>query len=76
LHRLPGFLQPRPEKRALVLGLDAQGRVVHNLQYAGADAYAPVTSVREHDGWLYLGSLTERGVGRIRAPSTLAGAQR
>ncbi len=74
--RLPGFLQPKPEKRALVLGLDAQGRVIHNLQYAGDDAYAPVTSVREHDGWLYLGSLTERGLGRIRVPAASAGAQR
>jgi hypothetical protein len=32
--------------------------------------------VREHDGWLYLGSLTERGVGRIRAPAPLPGTQR
>lgn len=69
VHRLPGFLQPRPAKRAMIVGLDTEGRVRHNLQYAGADAYAPITSVREHDGWLYLGSLTERGVGRIAAPA-------
>ncbi len=67
--RLPGFLQPKPEKRAWILGLDVNGHVSHNLQYAGEDAYAPITSVREHDGWLYLGSLTERGVGRIRVPA-------
>jgi sugar lactone lactonase YvrE len=68
VRRLPAFLQPHPETRAIVLGLDRNGHVVHNLQYAGADAFAPVTSVLEQDGWLYLGSLTAQGIARVRAP--------
>jgi strictosidine synthase len=50
-----------------VLGLDADGRVVHNLQDDGA-RYHYVTGVREHDGWLYLGSLVETAVARVRLP--------
>lgn len=63
--RLPSFLQPKPAKHAFVLGLDLDGKVVANLQYVGDDAYAPITSVREHGPWLYFGSLTYPAVGRI-----------
>ncbi len=66
--RLPMWLQPQPARHAFVLGIDEQGRVVANLQHAAADAYAPVTSVREHGGWLWLGSLTRDALGRVRAP--------
>jgi sugar lactone lactonase YvrE len=63
--RLPAILQPRPEHRAFVLGLDLQGHVVANLQHGGRDAYAPITSVREFGPWLYFGSLTETAIGRL-----------
>lgn len=68
MYRLPDFLTPKAEPHAIVLGLNAQGEVVHNLQDASAEAYAPVTSVEEADGWLYLGSLTAAGYARIRVP--------
>jgi hypothetical protein len=42
--------------------------VTHYLEYSGGDAYAPITSVRQHEGWLYLGSQTQRGIARIRKP--------
>ena len=66
--RLPMWLQPQPARHAFVLGIDQQGRVVANLQHAAPDAYAPVTSVREHGGWLWLGSLSREALGRVRAP--------
>lgn len=66
--RLPRALQPLPPRHGIVLGLDLDGRVIHNLQDRGEDAYAPITSAREHDGWLYLGSLSEDAVARIRVP--------
>lgn len=56
--RLPQFLQPQPAAHAFVLGLNEAGDVTHNLQHAAADAFHPVTSVIEHQGKLYLGSLT------------------
>lgn len=71
VHRLPDFLQPKPVMHAFVLGLDLDGKVVANLQYKAADAYAPITSVEEHGGWLYLGSLSYPALGRIRVDEVL-----
>jgi sugar lactone lactonase YvrE len=68
MFRLPRLLQPQPARHAIVLGLDGGGAVRHNLQYAGKDAFAPVTAVVEHDGWLYLASLTQNGIARLRLP--------
>ena len=73
--KLPAFLQPRPRKHAFVLGLDAQGNVIANLQYAGDDAYAPITSVREKGPWLYFGSLTADAIGRLPLNQVVPGAQ-
>jgi hypothetical protein len=63
--KLPAFLQPRPKRHAFVLGLDTDGKVVANLQYAAEDAFAPITSVREHGQYLYFGSLTYPAIGRL-----------
>ncbi|HXG27551.1 MAG TPA: SMP-30/gluconolactonase/LRE family protein [Nevskiales bacterium] len=67
--RLPEALQPKPARHAFVLGLDENGKVIHNLQDAGKNAYAPITSVEQEGDWLYLGSLTQPSIGRIKAPS-------
>ncbi|MGW0044885.1 SMP-30/gluconolactonase/LRE family protein [Rhodococcus sp. NPDC003348] len=60
-------VQPDPERRAWVLGLDARGSIRHNLR-GPEGGYSPVTGVRESGGSLYLGSLTADGVARIPAP--------
>lgn len=75
ISKLPAFLQPRPKQHAFVLGLDHDGKVVANLQYAGDDAYAPITSVRQHGPFLYFGSLTYPAVGRLPLNQAIAGAQ-
>ncbi len=62
---LPERLQPQPARHGLVLGFSPDGRLADNLQDPGG-GYAPITGVREHDGWLYLGSLTERAIARVR----------
>ncbi len=67
--RLPQALQPKPARHAFVLGLDENGTVIHNLQDAGGNAYAPITSVEQEGEWLYLGSLTQPSIARIKAPS-------
>lgn len=66
--RLPLWIQPQPEHQALVLAVDESGRVVEWLEDASPGAFAPVTSVREHAGTLWLGSLEEQALGRIAAP--------
>lgn len=68
IDRLPDRFQPEPVRYGFVLGIDEDGEVVHNLQGPSA-TYSVITGVREHDGWLYLGSLDERAVARVRAPA-------
>jgi hypothetical protein len=67
LLRLPAALQPAPERYPFVLGLDAEGRVAQNLQDPDGH-FAQISSVQEHAGFLYFGSLGENAVGRLRAP--------
>ncbi len=62
---LPENLQPQPVRHSFVLGFDGDGEVTHNLQDPEG-GYAPITGAREHDGWLYLGSLTEPAIARVR----------
>lgn len=67
--RLPEALMPAPGRYGFVLGLDANGRVVHNLQ-GPADSFVQISSVEEHDGSLYLGSLIEDAIGRLPVPGS------
>ena len=66
--RLPELLQPAPERYAFVLGLDADGRIVHNLQNPSGQPFAIITSVEQVGTVLYLGSLEEPALARIAAP--------
>jgi sugar lactone lactonase YvrE len=59
---LPERLQPAAIKALWVLGLDTDGRVVHDLRGPG-DEFTMVTGVRVHEGKIYLGSLVERAIG-------------
>src|SRR5882724_7688033 len=63
--RLPKFLQPAPQRYAFVLGLDANGRVVDNLQDGSANCYAEIANAVERNGVLYFGSIGESAVGRF-----------
>ncbi|MFE9577761.1 SMP-30/gluconolactonase/LRE family protein [Nocardia sp. NPDC006044] len=64
---LPEWMRPKPARTVWVLGVDFAGNVVHDLQTEGTN-FAMVTGVVEHDGMLYLGSLTESAVGVTRVP--------
>jgi sugar lactone lactonase YvrE len=66
--RLPRFVQPEPAPHALAVAVDESGRIVETLQDASPAAFSPVTSVREHGGFLWLGSLEQPALGRIPAP--------
>ena len=66
--RLPRWLQPDAARAAWALAIDEQGRVVASLRDSAPTAYAPLTSVRERDGVLWLGSLEREALGRIAAP--------
>ena len=64
--RLPSFMQPSPSRHGFVVALDPEGRVTQTLQDPSGRHYALVSSAVEHDGALYLGSLGEDAVGRVR----------
>jgi sugar lactone lactonase YvrE len=74
LGRLPSSAFPEGT-HAFVLALDLEGKVISNLQYSGTDAYAPITSVREHGPWLYFGSNACAAIGRIPLNQVVPGAQ-
>lgn len=66
---LPEAVKPSAARIAFVLGLSPDGEVRHNLQGSG-ERFHYITGVREHDGWLYLGSETHAvtALARIRVP--------
>lgn len=64
-YRLPEALQPGPSQHAYVLALNPEGEVLADLQHVGEGAYAPITSAIEHEGTLYLGSLSAPAIGRV-----------
>jgi sugar lactone lactonase YvrE len=66
LFRLPEALHPAPALYAHLVGISPEGRVTHNAQASGEGAFAPITSVVRQGEWLYLGSLSYPGIGRIR----------
>ncbi len=68
------FLPAPVKPQAFALAFDASGKLAANLQYDGADAFYPITSVREHpNGYLYLGSLTADSLARVKTPPPPAG---
>jgi sugar lactone lactonase YvrE len=65
VQKLPESLQPQPVRYSFVLGFDEQtGVVTHNLQDPSG-GYAPITSARQHEDRLWLGSLTEPALAAI-----------
>jgi sugar lactone lactonase YvrE len=68
LWRLP-FLVNTPTKGVgYILGLNLEGNVIHNLQDPSGDYYSNTTSVIEQEGYLYIGSFSASGIGRVPAP--------
>lgn len=66
LFRLPEALHPEPALYAHLIGVNPEGLVTQSAQGAGQPPYAPITSVIRRGEWLYLGSLSYPGIGRIR----------
>lgn len=62
--KLPDALQPKPLRHGMVIGYDESGKVTHNLQDPSGKV-AITTGVREANGSLYVGALTEPHVAVI-----------
>lgn len=65
--RIPGAGLTRTRRHGMAVAFNHLGQVLHFLDDPGG-AYAPVTTVQEHGGSLYLGSLSEDAIGRVTAP--------
>ena len=63
--RIPAALQPKPARRSHLIAIDETGRVLDDRQDP-AGGYAPITDVLATPEWLYLGSLSEPMLGRVR----------
>jgi len=62
---LPPRLQPQPLPYTIAALVDGDGRVVRALHGPGG-RYVMATGVRQHGDTLWLGSLTEHGIARVR----------
>ena len=61
---LPAWLTPKPVEYGFVLGFDESGGLTHNLQDPTGEHLTEITSVQEHNGFLYLGTLGNDRIGR------------
>ena len=65
VYRLPNFLRPAPAHHGMVLGVSFDGHVLELLEDSAETSFAPITSVEERDGMVYLGSLHANAIGRL-----------
>ena len=66
--KLPRFAWPKPKPYGFVVALDEEGNIVKTLQDKTGEHLKEITSVEEHEGFLYLGSLHNDRIGKIKAP--------
>ena len=63
LSRLPEFMWPKPAPYGFVVELDEDGEVLRTLQDPGGGKISIVTSVKEINNKLYLGTLYGGNIG-------------
>lgn len=63
--KLPDSFKPKTISYGFVLGLNEQGEVEVNLQDSDGSVVKEITSVQEHEGYLYLGSLHNDRIGKL-----------
>ena len=68
MSKLPKVLWPKPEPYGLVLALNESGEITQSLHDPSGKHLKEITSAREYDGYLYLGSLHNDRVGKYELP--------
>ena len=69
LSRLPKFMWPKPKPYGFVLALNENGEILESLHDPTGENLKEITSAREQNGYLYLGSLHNDRIGRYRLRS-------
>lgn len=65
--RLPKALMPKADRVGMAVQFDDAGRVLRYLEDPSGQ-FSPVTNIEPVDEWLYLGSLHEAALARVRRP--------
>jgi sugar lactone lactonase YvrE len=68
MSKLPKFMWPKPQPYGLVLALNEQGDIIQSLQDPSGKHLKEITSAREYEGYLYLGSLHNDRIGKYALP--------
>lgn len=63
--KLPDGFKPKPIDYGLILGLDEEGNIFTSLHDPSGTNLREITSVEEHGGYLYIGSLSNDRIGRF-----------
>lgn len=69
--RLPKWMWPKPTPYGFVLALGESGKIVRSLHDPDGEHLREVTSVEEHKGFIYCGSLRNDRIGRLRVRDVL-----
>jgi sugar lactone lactonase YvrE len=64
--RLPDWLKPKPVPYGLVLELNESGDVIASYHDTDGGHVQEITSAEEHEGYLYLGTLHNDRIGKLR----------
>jgi len=64
--KLPDWMRPKAVEYGLVLALDETGAIVASYHDPDGHHLREITSVEEHDGYIYLGSLGNDRIGRLK----------
>jgi sugar lactone lactonase YvrE len=68
LAKLPRMFLPKPQPYGFVIKLDETGRILQSFQDPSGEHVPAITSAFEHDGYLYLGSLSNNFIGKFKLP--------
>ncbi len=68
LAKLPKATWPKPAPYGLVVEVDGEGRLIRSFQDPRGLRVRHVTTAREHEGRLYLGTLDNSWIGRFDLP--------
>jgi sugar lactone lactonase YvrE len=68
LAKLPRTFLPKPQPYGFVVKIDESGRILQSFQDPSGTHLPAITSAIERDGYLYLGSLSNNFVGKLKLP--------
>lgn len=68
MSKLPKIFWPKPKPYGIVLALNEQGEITKSLQDPSGKHVKEITSAKESEGFLYLGSLHNDRIGKYKLP--------